>query len=93
MDTARWILGMKPKRTQPAKVETDIVYPVHDLDDTPLNRKMNLTWTLRFEDVLDIQVLQRSLTRVLERDDWRKVGGRLRFTVSPPFFRLDIASP
>ncbi|KAM0321654.1 hypothetical protein ACHAQA_010010 [Verticillium albo-atrum] len=63
---------------------------------------MNLTWLMRFEDVLDVDMLRDALARLLERDGWRKVGGRLRinskgklelhvpekFTAERPAFRF-----
>lgn len=82
MDSVKWLLGLKPTRAQPPRVPTDEVYPVHYLDDTPANRKQNMTWLLRFEDVLDVDMLQDSLTRLLQRDGWRKIAGRIRLTVS-----------
>lgn len=85
MDTLKWMLGMAPPaREQPARVPTDEVYPVHYCDDTPQNRKINMTWMLRFEDVLDVDVLSESLTRLLSRDGWKKLGGRVRFAVGTP---------
>lgn len=69
------------KRPRPAKVYTDEVLPTHFLDDTPGNRSFVLVWTLRFNDVLDPEMLHSSLTRLLEMEGWRKLGGRLRTDV------------
>ncbi|KAG5982875.1 hypothetical protein E4U55_001206 [Claviceps digitariae] len=52
-------------------------YPVHLLDGSKLNHKV-LGWTMRFNDVLDAEMLHSALTRLLGVGDWRKLGGRLR---------------
>lgn len=80
----------KPKVVQPPKVLTDDVYPVHFFDDTKPFRGMLLNWTLRFDDVLDADKLQSSLSRLLEIGDWKKLGGRMRLSVSSP---LPLAPP
>ncbi|OAA61972.1 Chloramphenicol acetyltransferase-like domain protein [Niveomyces insectorum RCEF 264] len=58
--------------------ESDDIYPVHMLDDTKTLRGIVVTWTLRFNDVLDANKLHASLARLLEIGDWKKLGGRLR---------------
>ncbi|KAF2815249.1 uncharacterized protein BDZ99DRAFT_506437 [Mytilinidion resinicola] len=58
--------------------DNDDVYPVHMLDDTKTLRNIVVTWTLRFNDVLDADKLHASLSKLLDIGDWRKVGGRLR---------------
>ncbi|KAK7415701.1 hypothetical protein QQX98_005736 [Neonectria punicea] len=78
MDAVRWLLGLQPRRIQPATIQTDDVFPVHFFDDTKTYRSMILTWTLRFNDVLDPEKLHDALARLLETGDWRKLGGRLR---------------
>ncbi|KAK5651414.1 hypothetical protein OQA88_12502 [Cercophora sp. LCS_1] len=78
MDTLRRLLGASPARTPPSRVETDEVYPLHMLDDTKTLRGIVVTWTLRFNDVLDPEKLHASLSRLLDIGDWRKLGGRVR---------------
>lgn len=56
------------------------VYPLHALDDLPVNRYF-LSWMMRFNDVLDGEKLHDSLSRLLEIGDWRKLGGRLKYKV------------
>lgn len=80
----RSFVGRKPKRTQLPTVATDDVYPVHFFDDTKPFREMLLNWTLRFDDVLDAEKLNLSLSRLIEIGDWRKFGGRMRMRVSIP---------
>lgn len=83
---ALWrLLGASPARSPPPAVESDDIYPVHMLDDTKTLRDIVVTWTLRFNDVLDADNLYASLSRLLEIGDWRKVGGRLRLKVSFSF--------
>ncbi|KAG5921108.1 hypothetical protein E4U61_007112 [Claviceps capensis] len=74
------ILGWRKK---PASGSADIdmsgwhEYPVHLMDGSKLNHKV-LGWTMRFDDVLDAEMLRSALTRLLGMGDWRKLGGRLR---------------
>ncbi|PHH93229.1 hypothetical protein CDD83_9499 [Cordyceps sp. RAO-2017] len=68
-----WSFG---KRSPPQDGEYD-VYPVYKLDDNMLCRNLSVSYTMRFNDVLDPYLLLDSLTRLLEIGDWRKLGGRL----------------
>ncbi|KAI6784829.1 uncharacterized protein J7T54_007922 [Emericellopsis cladophorae] len=52
------------------------------LDDTKTLRGIVVTWTLRFNDVLDADKLHSSLSELLEIGDWRKMGGRMRMNES-----------
>ncbi|KAJ5144631.1 hypothetical protein N7448_002023 [Penicillium atrosanguineum] len=52
----------------------DDIYPLHALDNNP----NWVNWVMRFNDVLDAQKLNSSLSRLLEIGDWRKFGGRIR---------------
>ncbi|KAK1979264.1 hypothetical protein LZ30DRAFT_631512 [Colletotrichum cereale] len=73
-----WNLLGVPRGKTPPRVETDYVYPLHVLDDTKMYREIFINWIMVFDDVLDPEKLRRSLTRVLELGDWKKIGGRLR---------------
>ncbi|KAH6890290.1 hypothetical protein B0T10DRAFT_560809 [Thelonectria olida] len=77
MDTLN-CFGQKPRRAPPSKEESDDVFPVYSSDDNSIYRKIMITWTLRFDDVLDPDMLYGSLTRLLSTGSWRKLGGRLR---------------
>ncbi|KAF2007692.1 hypothetical protein P154DRAFT_583862 [Amniculicola lignicola CBS 123094] len=90
MEAIQRLLGTAPARRAPPPVETDDIYPVHMLDDTPTLRGIIVTWTLCFNDVLDADKLHSSLSELLEIGDWRKVGGRLRLK---PNGRLEIHVP
>ncbi|KAI2614885.1 hypothetical protein GGR54DRAFT_632530 [Hypoxylon sp. NC1633] len=68
----------KVKRRQPLTIPSDTVIPLHRFDDTPVNRKVIVEFTMRFDDVLDPDKLRFSLEKLLNRRDWRKLGGRLR---------------
>ncbi|KAF5588043.1 lysr family regulatory [Fusarium subglutinans] len=57
---------------------TDIVFPLHEFDDSTINRYMQ-HWTLRFDAILDTEKLCTALTHLLSLGDWRKLGGRLEF--------------
>lgn len=82
METIRRVLGGTPAQSQPARVETDDIYPAHMLDDTKTFRDTVFAWTLRFNDVLDADQVHGALLRLLEIGDWRKLGGRLRLKVT-----------
>jgi len=82
MDKVWRALGTSPAKTAPPRVETDEIYPLHMLDDTKTLRGIVVTWTLRFNDVLDADKLHSSLSELLEIGDWRKIGGRMRMNES-----------
>ncbi|PYI00200.1 hypothetical protein BO71DRAFT_479018 [Aspergillus ellipticus CBS 707.79] len=58
------------------------VIPLHSQDDTWMNRGIALDFTVKFDQVLDPEHLRRSLDRLLEIGDWRKLGARLRLNAS-----------
>ncbi|KAG6006569.1 hypothetical protein E4U21_006867 [Claviceps maximensis] len=67
-------------------------YPVHLMDGSKLNHKV-LGWTMRFNDVLDADMLHSALTRLLGVGEWRKLGGRLRRDfkiIAPKEFSISI---
>jgi hypothetical protein len=72
------LFNASPSRCPPQLFESDEIYPVHMLDNTKSLREIVVTWTLRFNDVLDADKLNASLSRLLEIGDWKKLGGRLR---------------
>ncbi|OBT85486.1 hypothetical protein VE02_07363 [Pseudogymnoascus sp. 03VT05] len=65
-------------------MSSDDVYPLFMLDDNKILHGIVVTWTLRFNDLLDADRLHTSLCRLLSIGDWRKVGGRLSRKVLPP---------
>lgn len=73
----------KPERGEGrlASNEDVIVYPLHMLDQAPVLRSIIITWTLRFDAILDTELLRNSLDHLLTMGDWRKLGGRLRTKV------------
>lgn len=78
----RVVLGQAHKLSTCATVPTDTVLQVYYFDDTPLLRNSVQCLTLRFNDALDAEMLRGSLSRLLERPGWRKLGGRIRLNVS-----------
>jgi hypothetical protein len=78
----RLITGSPGEKTIPTTHDDDVVYPLHMLDDTPSLRNIVVAWTLRFDDVLDVEKLHESLSRLLEIGEWRMLGGRLRLKVT-----------
>ncbi|KAE9963289.1 hypothetical protein BLS_009439 [Venturia inaequalis] len=80
MDRLQRLLGHGPA-PQPRlpRIDTDVVYPLHKTDQSDHLRPTIMVWTLKFNDILDPGLLQKSLTELIEIGDWRKLGGRLRF--------------
>jgi hypothetical protein len=74
----------RPKPIAPPPVPTDTVIPVHYWDDTALCRAAVLYDLMRFDDVLDVGKLKTSLEKLLHRDEWRKLGARVRLDVGIP---------
>lgn len=69
-------------RGQPARNPTDDVFLVHELDACDDVANM-VVWTmLRFDEVLDAEMLRDSLARLATIGDWRKLGARIRKNVS-----------
>ncbi|KAL2845273.1 hypothetical protein BJY01DRAFT_247747 [Aspergillus pseudoustus] len=64
--------------------------PVYYFDDTPLLRNSVQCWTLQFNDILDPDMLRVSLSRLIEREGWRKLGGRIRLNTEQ---KLEIHVP
>ncbi|OGM42334.1 hypothetical protein ABOM_007876 [Aspergillus bombycis] len=58
----------------------DYIYPVHLLDGAEYQHCI-LTLFIKFNDILDAGKIKDSLTRLLEIDDWKKLGGRFRTKV------------
>ncbi|PYH45466.1 uncharacterized protein BP01DRAFT_318650 [Aspergillus saccharolyticus JOP 1030-1] len=68
----------KAQPSQPATVSTDTIIPLSFWDGRPYQSGICLEVTYRFDDVLDVQKLDQSLTRLLQLGDWHKLGARLR---------------
>ncbi|KLU85083.1 hypothetical protein MAPG_04115 [Magnaporthiopsis poae ATCC 64411] len=69
-------------RGQPARDPTDDVFPVHELDACDDMANM-VVWTmLRFDEVLDAEMLRDSLARLPTIGDWRKLGARIRMNAA-----------
>lgn len=88
MQWLREMLGWSPRGGVHDKPDDD-VYPLHDLDDTP-TRRVLVARVLRFDHVLDAEMLHNSLTKLLDIGDWRKLAGRLRYKKNG---RLEVRVP
>ncbi|KAI0975769.1 hypothetical protein F4678DRAFT_469588 [Xylaria arbuscula] len=55
---------------------------MHHMDDNSTNRSMVVMCMMRFDDVLDPEILKDSLEKLFSRDGWRKLGARIRLNVS-----------
>ncbi|KAL9619778.1 MAG: hypothetical protein Q9160_005614 [Pyrenula sp. 1 TL-2023] len=60
---------------------SDTIVPLNPSDDTAILRSVCLVILHRYDDVLDPEKLRYSLERLVDRDGWRKIGGRLRLNV------------
>ncbi|KAJ5485284.1 hypothetical protein N7539_005272 [Penicillium diatomitis] len=60
----------------------DQIIPFHLWDDVPYARSVCLNVTLRFDEVLDHLKLERALTELFQRSEWRKLGSRVRENAS-----------
>ena len=69
------------RRATPVTVPTDTVIPLNYFDDFKILRSWIIDLTLRFDDVLDAQRLQRALARLMELGNWKRLGARLRKNV------------
>ena len=75
-----WLFGSKPKA--PERVPTDTIIPVHTHDDNAVFRAVGMRFTMRFDDVLDVDKLVGALEKLLLKPGWKRLGARLRLDVS-----------
>ena len=65
-----------------SSIEDDEIYPVHFIDQAAVIRSSLISYTFRYAHVLDAQQLRDALVNLLGSGQWRKLGGRLRRSVS-----------
>lgn len=65
--------------------QADIIATSSLWDNMDIIREQVLVNTLQFDDVLDPDLLRDSLIKLISRDGWIKLGGRLRLNVSVLF--------
>lgn len=70
----------------PKPVASDQVIPLHWFEDGFMWKKVIVYTLFVFDARLDPEKLHESLGRVIERDGYRKLGGRLRRNVSFTLF-------
>lgn len=63
---------------RPARIPTDTVIPVRFFDDTIIFRTFTVYNMFVYDDVLDVEKLHSSMTRLVSRPGWNKLGARLR---------------
>ncbi|KAF3018006.1 hypothetical protein E8E15_006283 [Penicillium rubens] len=63
---------------QPTTVPSDEIIPLHFWNTALCMRGTVLDVSLKFDDVLDVSKLRDALNRLLEMEDWRQLGARLR---------------
>lgn len=64
--------------------------PLHYFDNTHQARSTVMCLTLKFDDVLNADMLHESLIKLIKNDHWRKIGSQLRRGVSIPFHRHNV---
>jgi len=69
------------RKQAPAQVSTDRVMPLQFFEDSLLVQGNNMAVSLVFGDVLDPELLRRSLEALVKRNGWQRLGGRLRKNV------------
>jgi len=71
----------QPKPKAPERVPSDTVIALTSRDDNHTNRSVALEFTMKFDEVLDVEKLSDALWRLIDRPGWRKLGARLRLNV------------
>lgn len=66
---------------RPATIPSDEIIPLHFWNTALCMRGTVLDVSLKFDDVLDISKLRAGLDQLLEIQDWRHLGARLRMNV------------
>lgn len=66
----------------PTRVPGDVVIPMHKQDDQLVNKALTLDYSMKFDDVLDVDKLIGALKKLLEKPGWRKLGARVRLNAS-----------
>lgn len=69
----------------PADAAPFDIYPVHMFDNCKSPRSIMMRWMFRVDARLDAAKLRAALTQVLATGDWRKLAGRLHYTVRISF--------
>lgn len=64
--------------------DVDEIYPVHFIDQAAIVRSSLISYTFRYNHILNAGKLHDSLVMLLTHRDWRKLGGRLRQNVRMP---------
>lgn len=79
-----WLFSRKgSQRQRPERVLTDKVLKLPTLENSLMMRSMCMNWTFRFEDALDVGMLQISLEDLISKGpNWKKLGGRFRINAS-----------
>lgn len=79
-----WLFsGKGSQRRRPERVPTDTVVRLATLENSLMMRSMCMNWTFRFEEALDIDMLERSLKDLVSKSpNWRKLGGRFRINAN-----------
>ncbi|OQE06333.1 hypothetical protein PENVUL_c018G01431 [Penicillium vulpinum] len=70
---------------QPTTVSSDEVIPLHFWNTALCMTGTVLDVSLKFDDVLDISKLRGALEQLLEMEDWRQLGARLRMNKNGKF--------
>jgi hypothetical protein len=77
----RLLTNLSRPRRQIRRNESDEIFPLHLMDQQHSIRELVMSYTFRYNDVLNPEMLHDSLVKLLGMGDWRKLGGRLRLNV------------
>lgn len=70
-------------QSAPTVVPTDKIIPLHWFEDGVMWKKVIVYTLFVFDDALSPDKLRDSLERLVDREGYRKLGGRLRRNVRP----------
>lgn len=75
---------MSAMEDRPGQLLPDKVVPLGIFDDTFLTWDVVYYTMFLFDDAMDVSRLRDGLESLVERDGWRKLGARIRRSVSLP---------
>lgn len=65
--------------------EADLIIPIHYFDNVTTFANITVNAIMVYDEVLDAEKLHSSLTKLVSRETWTKLGARLKKGVSSSF--------
>ncbi|KAI9035563.1 uncharacterized protein KD926_003265 [Aspergillus affinis] len=78
LEAVRYWLGSAKQTSRRNDLDPYEAFPVHFIDQAGIIRDSIITYTFRYNYILEPTKLQDALVRLLQSGDWRKMSGRLR---------------